>query len=125
MKVRIKHAWSRTYPELTLGNVYRVIGIEADDLRIISDAGEPILFNAKAFEFVDATHPATWISERGQEGELYASPPDRMEGRRQARDHARAEPDGRAIDLALPSMMGIIKTAADANKRDLHHVGAL
>jgi hypothetical protein len=75
MRVRLKGGWSRTYPELTLGNVYRVLGIEADDLRIIDDAGEPILFSPRAFELVAATHPVNWISERGTEGELYAYPP--------------------------------------------------
>lgn len=81
MKVRLKRGWSKAYPELTLGNVYRVLGVECDDLRLISDAGEPILFNPKAFEFVDPAQPSDWISERGEEGELYAAPRDLNEPR--------------------------------------------
>ena len=48
MKVKLKPGWSRTYPELTIGNVYRVLGIEGDDLRIINDAGEPVLYHPRA-----------------------------------------------------------------------------
>jgi hypothetical protein len=81
MKVKLKRGWSNTYPELTVGNVYRVLGIEADDLRIISDVGEPILFHANAFDFVDSTQPANWIAERGEGGELYAYPPELREPR--------------------------------------------
>jgi len=76
MKVRLKTGWSKAYPEFTAGNVYRVLGIENDWLRVISDDGEPTLFNPKAFEFVDAAQPPDWISERGDEGELYAYPPE-------------------------------------------------
>jgi hypothetical protein len=54
--------------------VYRVVGIEADNLRIVSDSGEPVLFNAKAFEFVEPTKPLTWIVDRGRNGEQYAYP---------------------------------------------------
>jgi hypothetical protein len=74
MKVRLKRSWSKAYPELTVGNVYRVFEDSNEYLRIISDAGEPILFNRKAFEFVDPAQPSDWISERGEEGELYAAP---------------------------------------------------
>lgn len=76
MKVKLKRGWSKSYPELTAGNVYRVLGIENDSLRIISDAGEPILFHPHAFEYVDPTHPADWVEERGEDGELYAYPPE-------------------------------------------------
>jgi hypothetical protein len=61
--------------------VYRVLGIECDDLVLISDAGDPILFNPKAFELVDPAQPADWISERGEEGELYAAPRELNEPR--------------------------------------------
>jgi len=63
MRVKLKRGWSKTYGELMVGNVYRVLGIEGDRLRIISDAGEPTLFDPKAFDFVDSTRPASWIAE--------------------------------------------------------------
>jgi len=44
-------------------------------LRIIDDAGEPILFAPQAFDTVEAAEPADWISDRGDEGERYAYPP--------------------------------------------------
>jgi uncharacterized protein DUF6881 len=81
MRARLKRGWSRTYPELTAGNVYRVVGIEADDLRIVSDVGEPVLFLASAFELVDSSRPTDWIEERGEDGELYAYPGDLREPR--------------------------------------------
>jgi hypothetical protein len=76
MKVKLKRGWSRTYPELTVGNVYRVLGIEAGDLRIVDDTGEPFLFSPLAFEVVDAAQPSSWVSERGKGGELYSYPPE-------------------------------------------------
>ena len=74
MKVRLKRGWSKAWPELTLGNVYRVLGISNAYFRLISDAGDPILFNRNAFELVDPVQPSDWISEHGEEGELYAAP---------------------------------------------------
>lgn len=74
MKVRLKRGWSKAWPELTLGNVYRVLEISDAYFRLISDAGDPILFNRNAFELVDPVQPSDWISERGEEGELYAAP---------------------------------------------------
>lgn len=79
MKVKIKPGWSDTYPEFTIGNVYRVLGIEGDNLRIINDAGDPVLYHPRAFTYVDPTHPAEWIEERGDEGELYAYPAELRE----------------------------------------------
>jgi len=76
MRVRLKRGWSKTYPELSVGNVYRVLGIEADSLRIMSDAGEPILFYPTAFAFDDSALPTQWIAKRGEDGELYAYPPE-------------------------------------------------
>jgi hypothetical protein len=78
MKAKLKRGWSRSYPELTVGNVYRVLGIEANNLRIISDAGEPTLFHPNAFEYVDPKQPSDWVEVRGDDGELYAYPPELM-----------------------------------------------
>jgi hypothetical protein len=81
MKVKLKPGWSGTYPELTVGNVYRVLGIEADDLRILNDAGDPVLYHPRAFTYLDPVHPAEWIAERGDGGELYAYPAELGEPR--------------------------------------------
>lgn len=74
MKVCFKRGWWRTYGTLTPGNVYRVIGIGCDSFRVIDDLGEPVLFDPKAFDIVDATEPGDWITTHGDEGERYAYP---------------------------------------------------
>jgi hypothetical protein len=62
-------------PDLTSGQPYVVIGIEADDLRILNDQGRPYLYPPELFEIVDAHEPADWVSEVGADGERYAYPP--------------------------------------------------
>jgi len=52
-----------------------VIGIEADDLRILDDSGEPCLYSPDFFDVMDATEPADWMSTTGEDGERYAYPP--------------------------------------------------
>jgi hypothetical protein len=79
MKVRFKRGWLRTYGTLTPGNVYRVIGIECNALRIMDDTGEPTLFAPQAFDFVDPTEPADWISKHGDKLERYAGPAELAE----------------------------------------------
>jgi len=61
---------------LTPGQQYGVIGIEADDYRLLNDAGRPYLYPAAAFEVVEARQPADWIAETGEDGERYAYPPE-------------------------------------------------
>ncbi len=46
------------YPDLTPGQPYVVIGIEADDLRILNDQGRPFLYPPELFEVIDP--PRTW-----------------------------------------------------------------
>lgn len=60
---------------LTPGRMYAVIGIEADDYRVLNDLGEPVLYSTDAFEVIDAREPADWISKAGDGGERYAYPP--------------------------------------------------
>lgn len=64
------------YSDLSPQQQYAVIGIEADDLRLLNDAGRPYLYPAIAFEMVDDTEPADWTSEYGEDGERYAYPPE-------------------------------------------------
>lgn len=81
------------YPDLTFGQPYVVIGIEADDLRILNDRGRPYLYPPELFDVVDPHEPADWESEVGEDGERYAYPPslnrvgffeDFFDGQRQA-----------------------------------------
>jgi len=62
------------YSDLTVGNVYRVLGIEADSLRIMSDEGRPYLYPPKLFVVVDPTEPEDWITSYGTAGERYSYP---------------------------------------------------
>jgi len=52
-----------------------VIGIEADDPRILNDQGRPDLYPASLFEVADSRETADWITEFGADGERYAYPP--------------------------------------------------
>ncbi len=65
----------RRYPDLTAGQPYVVIGIEADDYRILNDQGRPYLYPAPLLTVIDAREPADWVTELGEEGERYAYPP--------------------------------------------------
>jgi hypothetical protein len=53
VRVRLKRGWQRTYATLTPGNVYRVVGRDASMVRVITDCGEPVLFEWRAFEVID------------------------------------------------------------------------
>ena len=65
----------RKYPDLTPDQPYPVIGIEADDLRILNDQGRPFLYPRELFAVVDAQEPSDWVNEWGEDGERYAYPP--------------------------------------------------
>jgi hypothetical protein len=63
------------YPDLTPGQPYLVLGIEADDLRILNDQGRPYLYPRKIFAIIDAREPEDWVNELGEDNERYAYPP--------------------------------------------------
>jgi hypothetical protein len=63
------------YQGLTPGQPYVVLGIEADDLRILNDQGQPCLYSPELLTIVDAHEPADWVSELGEDNERYAYPP--------------------------------------------------
>ena len=63
------------YPDLTPEQPYVVIGIEADDYRIINNHGRPYLYPHEIFEIEDPHEPGDWITEIGEDGERYAYPP--------------------------------------------------
>ena len=62
------------YASLTPGGEYEVIGIEADDLRLVNDCGEPVLYDPACFQVTDASEPPDWVSFV-DEGVRYAYPP--------------------------------------------------
>ena len=74
MIVKLKRKSVR-YPDLSAGQHYLVIGIEADDLRILNDQGRPYLYPPRRFKVVDPTEPEGWKQEIGDDGERYAYPP--------------------------------------------------
>jgi hypothetical protein len=60
---------------LTVGGEYEVLGIECGSLRLLTDRGEPVLFDPECFEVTDPTEPAFWVSPFPGEAERYAYPP--------------------------------------------------
>jgi len=77
MRVQVtKNLDTSAYPDLTIGNIYRVLGIEADDLRIINDEGLPYLYPPELFTVIDKNEPDEWIIEVGEDDERYAYPPE-------------------------------------------------
>jgi hypothetical protein len=74
MIVKLKRKNTR-YRDLTPGQLYVVIGVEANSYRILNDAGSPFLYSPDLFTVVDAREPADWVSEKGEDGERYAYPP--------------------------------------------------
>jgi hypothetical protein len=74
MIVKLRRKNSR-YPDLTPHQNYVVIGIEADDLRILNDQGRPYLYPSRLFKIVDTHEPDDWVTEFGDDDERYAYPP--------------------------------------------------
>ena len=63
------------YPDLTYGQHYVLIGIEADDFRLLNNQGRPYLYPHHLFEVIDPHKPSEWVTEIGEAGEVYAYPP--------------------------------------------------
>jgi hypothetical protein len=62
------------FPDLTVDQPYFVIGIEANDYRILNDHGKPYLYPPDMFEVIDSREPGIWVTEYGDEGERYSYP---------------------------------------------------
>jgi hypothetical protein len=60
---------------LTVGGEYEVLGIECDTFRLLTDEGEPVLFDPECFAVTDTSEPPFWVSRFGDENERYAYPP--------------------------------------------------
>ena len=63
-----------SYPDLSENQIYFVIGIEADDYRILNDTGKPYLYPSKLFNVLDTRYPPDWVTEFGADGEQYSYP---------------------------------------------------
>jgi hypothetical protein len=74
MIVKLKDGYP-DYPDLSPDEQYFVIGIEADDFRILNDFGKPYLYPSHLFEIVDSREPKSWITVYGDDGERYSYPP--------------------------------------------------
>jgi len=74
MIVKLRQAVEE-YPDLTYGQYYVLIGIEADDFRLLNDLGRPYLYPPHLFEVVDPQKPSEWATEIGEAGEVYTYPP--------------------------------------------------
>ena len=74
MIVKLKKTRAQ-YRDLTSGQPYVVIGIEADEFRILNDAGRPFLYPPNLFSIVDDREPNDWVTEIGDDGERYSYPP--------------------------------------------------
>ncbi|MEM7082222.1 MAG: hypothetical protein AAF465_05770 [Pseudomonadota bacterium] len=72
MKARARKNTEMTF--ISPGKEYEVIGIEADDFRIINNMNEPCLYDPALFELIDEAEPNFWVSEIGEDGERYAYP---------------------------------------------------
>ncbi|PYS25093.1 MAG: hypothetical protein DMG11_23550 [Acidobacteria bacterium] len=62
------------FRDLTVRQPYLVIGIEADDFRILNDAGRPFLYPRNLFSLIDNREPSDWVNEIGDDGERYSYP---------------------------------------------------
>jgi hypothetical protein len=74
MIVRLRRKTAQ-YADLTPRQDYAVIGIEADDFRLLNDRGQPYLYPRYLFDVVDPREPEDWVTEVGEDGERYAYPP--------------------------------------------------
>jgi hypothetical protein len=70
VKLRRKNA---KYRDLTFGQPYVVIGIEAGELWILNNAGRPYLYPPSLLKVLDPREPGDWVAELGDDGQ-YAYP---------------------------------------------------
>jgi len=73
MIVKLKSTNPR-YPDLSKKQQYFVLGIEANDYRILNDVGKPYLYAPELFDVIDPTEPGDWMTEFDEDGERYSYP---------------------------------------------------
>lgn len=66
---------SQHYTDLSIGQLYFVIGIEANDYRLLNDNGKPYLYPSEIFEIIDGSYPTDWVTKYGEDREQYSYPP--------------------------------------------------
>ena len=71
MIIKLKEQ-KQNYPDLTPDQLYFVIGIEANDYRILNDYGKPYLYPSEIFQIINSDEPGDWITEFGEDGERYS-----------------------------------------------------
>lgn len=59
---------------ITKGNIYPVLGIDAEFYRIIDDQKEPILYRKENFDIVDSAIPDHWVKIEYPDGDYYIDP---------------------------------------------------
>jgi len=59
---------------LTADREYFVLGVDEEDLRVVSDDGEPILYPKYLFEILDNSLPPDWHFKEGDDGDYYLNP---------------------------------------------------
>jgi hypothetical protein len=74
MTVKLKKR-SAKYRDLTFGQPYVVIGIEANEFRLLNDAGRPFLYRPTLFSVLSDREPGDWVTKIGDDGERYSYPP--------------------------------------------------
>ena len=78
MVIRLKSDRSATGSRCLLpGNCYRVIGLYPSHYRIMSDSGEPLLFESHLFRVVSWSIPNDWVFSiyiNGNSLDVYATP---------------------------------------------------
>ena len=74
MTVKLKKRNAR-YRDLTFGQPYVVIGIEANEFRLLNDAGRPFLYPPTLFSILNDREPGDWVTAIGDDGERYSYPP--------------------------------------------------
>ena len=68
MKVKL----TKSQNSLSVGNIYRVIGMESNSYRILSDIGEPYLYSSENFEIIEKGGE-DWIT-LSHDGKEYSYP---------------------------------------------------
>ena len=72
MVVKLRRC-ERRYRDLTPERPYVVIGIEADDLRILNDEGRPFLYPSRIFRIIDRRETDDRINESHRSTALVSS----------------------------------------------------
>ncbi len=69
------------FPDLTPDQPYFVIGIEANDYRVLNDQGKSYLYPPDLFDIADSHEPNIWVAAYGEDGGPYSYPPELNEAR--------------------------------------------